>query len=425
MRIRMDYDRRGLEVEVPDLNLLQVLNMRPSRPVEDPSEAVARSLQEPIGSPPLHELARGRDTACVVVSDITRPVPNKVLLPPVLGVLEAAGIPRDKILILIATGLHRPNEGTELADMLGHGLVRRYRVENHAARDADMHEFLGTSPRGIPAHVDRRYLQADLKITTGMLEPHLMAGYSGGRKSVCPGVCAVETVRRWHGPAILDSPRAIQGVLEGNPVHEESLAIARMAGVDFIVNVVLNDARAIIGVFSGDLERAFERGVEFIEGVVVVPMREPADIVLTSCAGYPLDTTWYQSIKGLVGALPAVKEGGTIILAVGLREGVGSEDFQRLLSETGSLEAFMRRLKDPDFFAIDQWQLQEHARVARNAHVMVYSDGLSSDELAAACVEPVPSVEEGIRRALQRRGSDASIAVIPKGPYVIPRVPVQ
>src|SRR5205823_3147217 len=332
MRITLDYGRTGLEVELPEDRIVGPLAIRPAEPLANPDEAVELALQNPIGSQPLAEVARGRKNACILVCDITRPVPNRVLLPPLLRTLEEQGIARRDILILIATGLHRPNEGRELEEMLGPEIVASYRIENHHGKVKEEHDFLGVTPNGVPVWLDARYLRADLKITTGLIEPHLMAGYSGGRKVICPGIAALETVSVWHGPRFLEHPNADCGIVAGNPVHEENTRIAQMAGCDFIVNVCIDGRRRVTWLGAGDMIAAWQRGVEFCENVVKAGVPEPLDVVVTSCAGYPLDTTWYQAVKGLTGALPIVKTGGTIVLAASLSEGLGSPEFQGLLN---------------------------------------------------------------------------------------------
>ncbi|MEX1094520.1 MAG: nickel-dependent lactate racemase [Planctomycetales bacterium] len=420
MRITLDYARGGLDVEIPERNLVGPLEIQAVEPLADPAAALAEKLARPTASPPLAELARGKRTACVLICDITRPVPNELLLDGILRTLEAAGVPRAGILILIATGLHRPNLGDELVELVGERIAGEYRVENHDGRDLAAHTFLGDSPRGVPAWIDSRYVNAELKIATGLIEPHLMAGYSGGRKLICPGIAALETVKVWHGPQFLEHPRADCGLLDGNPVHEENTRIARMAGCDFIVNVTLDRARRITSIVAGDMERAFLEGARFCERVVRAEVAGPCDVVVTSSAGYPLDTTFYQSIKGLTGVLPIVKHGGTIILAAGLTEGIGSPEFCRLFEEHASLDAFMERILGRDYFVLDQWQLEELAKVRRKARVRYVSDGLPAETLEKLFVEPAASVEAAIAEALAEHGPDARIAVVPKGPYVLP-----
>jgi nickel-dependent lactate racemase len=419
MRVHLEYGRTGLEVELPDRNVVGRLQYRPAEPLADPDAAVRRALTQPTGAPPLRELARGRRNACVAICDVTRPVPNRVLLPPILETLEAAGIPRSGILILVATGLHRPNLGDELVEMVGPSVARNYRIENHHGREPGEHTYLGRTRRGLPAWIDSRYVQADLKITAGLIEPHFMAGFSGGRKLICPGLAALETIKVWHGPDFLEHPNARSGCLDGNPVHEENTAIARMAGCDFIVNVVIDAQRGILRVVAGDMEAAFLEGVAFARTTVTATLDAPVDIVVTSSAGYPLDATYYQSIKGMVAALPILKPGGTIILAASLSEGIGSPEFQSLFDAHPTLGGFMERLLDKRCFVMDQWQLEELAKVRRHAKVRVVSDGLPPETLRRLFVEPAASVEAAVADALAEYGPQATIAVIPKGPYVM------
>jgi lactate racemase len=419
MRVHLEYGRTGLDVELPDRNVVGCLQYRPAQPLDNPEAALRRALQQPTGAAPLTELARGRRNACVVISDVTRPVPNRILLPPILETLEAAGIPRSEILILVATGMHRPNLGQELVEMVGPFVAEHYRIENHHGTERDEHTYLGTTPRGVPVWIDARYVQADLKITTGLIEPHFMAGFSGGRKLICPGLAALETVRVWHGPDFLEHPNACNGSLDGNPVHEENTAIGRMAGCDFIVNVVIDAQRQILHVVAGDMEAAFLEGVGFAREPVTAKVAEPVDVVVTTSAGYPLDTTFYQSVKGMVGALSIVKPGGTIILAASLSEGIGSPEFQRIFDENPTLDGFMERLLSKTYFVMDQWQIEELAKVRRQARVKVVSDGLPAETLRRLFVEPAVSVEAAVAEALAQYGPEATIAVIPKGPYVL------
>jgi nickel-dependent lactate racemase len=423
MRITLDYGRTGLEVDLPADRVVGPLHLRPAPPLPDPEAAIAAALRRPVGTPPLAEVARGRRDACVLVCDVTRPVPNRLILPPLLRTLEEQGIARRDVLVLVATGLHRPNEGAELEEMLGPDVVANYRVENHHGKARQEHDYLGTTPSGVPIWLDSRYLRADLKITTGLIEPHLMAGYSGGRKVICPGIAALETVEAWHSPRFLRHPKADCGILEGNPVHEENTRIALLAGCDFIVNVCVDGRRRVTWVGAGDMIRAWEEGVRFVEGVVKAPVPEPLDVVVTSSAGYPLDTTWYQAIKGLTGALPIVKPGGTIVLAASLSEGVGSPEFRQLIADYPDLTRFAGA--DGAAAAackMDEWQLVMQAKVQERCRVKVVSDGLPAETLRRCYVEPAASVERAVAESLAEYGPGARVAVIPKGPYVLPCV---
>ena len=302
-------------------------------------------------------------------------------------------------------------------------VLKNVRVVNHDARNEADHVMLGwTKNRGVPVGLDRRFVEADIKIATGLVEPHFMAGYSGGRKLVAPGLVGTETIKLLHGPGILEHPCAANGILDGNPLHEASLAIARMAGVDFIVNVSMDEERRLTGVFAGELVQAHLAGVACVEDMVKVYLDEPVDIVVTSSAGYPLDTTYYQAVKGIVGVLDILKENGTVIIASGCADGVGSADFERLLRGTTDLDAFIREIHQPGVFTIDQWEVEELIKALKKANVYLFTDGLSTSEITSCLVNPAVSVESGIADALARHGPGAAIAVVPKGPYVMPRL---
>ena len=423
MRVRLDYGKSGLEVDLPDRNVVRTLNYRSAQPLSDPESALGAVLEQPSGTPSLAVLAEGRRDACILVCNITRPVPNQMILTPMLETLERAGIARDQILILVATGLHRPNSGDELVEMVGRRIVERYRIENHFGERQDEHTWLGESPRGVPIWIDSRYVRADLKIATGLIEPHLMAGFSGGRKLICPGIAGIDTIRAWHSPAFLEHPRSDSGILDGNPVHEENTWIGRRAGCDFIVNVVIDAQRRPLKFVAGDMQQAFLEGCQFVRPLVTARVPEPVDIVVTTSAGYPLDTTFYQSVKGMTAALPIVRQGGTVILAASMSEGIGSQPFQSLFQQHESPAAFIERiLGDPEYFVMDQWQLEKMAAVSRRAKIKVVSDGLPSETLNRLFVQACPSVEAAIAECLQEYGPDATIAVIPKGPYVVAEV---
>jgi len=423
VKVALSYGRSGLEVEIPDDRLLKVLRMPPEPAAADAEVAVASALEHPIACPPLAELARGKRTACVAVCDITRPVPNRLLLPPILRAIESAGVPRKGITIVIATGLHRPNEGDELVALVGEEVARDYRVLNHVARDRASHAYLGETPRGTPAWVDRRFVEAELRVVTGFIEPHMMAGFSGGRKVVCPGLAALQTIRTFHGREILDHPLAREGIVDGNPVHEEALAVARMARVDFAVSVALDEARRITGVFAGELDASHRAGVEFVRRHVADTLDETADIVVTTGGGYPLDATFYQAIKGATAAMPAVKGAGTIILVAECSEGIGSAEFCGLLRDYPDPDSFAAVLGGDDFFVIDQWEYQKLLHVLRKAEVVLVSPRLVKD---ADCRLPIPvreRLEDALDAALGRHGPHARVAVIPAGPYVLVQGP--
>ncbi len=419
MIIPLAYGKGTLPVKVSRRNLVKVLSMKEMPRCGDPSALLEIKLLRPTGlDQSLLEMARGRGSACILICDITRPVPNALLLPPILETLHRAGMGPEKILILIATGIHRPNLGDEMVSLVGEYIAARYNVQNHYALDSAVHRCIGSTSRGTEVWLDSRFLDADLKIATGFIEPHLMAGYSGGRKLVIPGIAGIETVKRMHRPGILDHPCAREGVLEGNPFHEEAVEVARMARTDFIVNVALNEHREVAGIFAGDLEAAHLEGAAFVGGMVRDTVPEPADVVVTTGGGHPLDATWYQSIKGLTAAMPVVKEGGTIIIASSCSEGVGSGEFTRMVREYKDLDRFITDVYRPGFFIIDQWQFHEYVRAAKKARIVLVTEGLSGDQKDAMHVQWAPSVEEALSEESARRDTMRTV-VIPKGPYVL------
>ena len=422
MQVEMRYGQGAVVVDIPDKNLSAVLETAQSVPLTDAENAIRHAISQPIASPSLAEVAKRRDSACIVISDITRPVPNQVILPPILETLEQSGIAREKITILIATGIHRPNEGKELEEMVGRSIMETYRIVNHFSQKPETHTYLGETHKGTPIYIDKTYLAADLKIATGLIEPHLMAGYSGGRKAICPGIASIETMKVMHGPELMEHPKSSVGILEGNPFHMEATEIALMAGVDFNLNVAIDKQRQIIGVFAGDLVESHLVGARFVEQMAKVTIPTPVDAVVVSSAGYPLDTTFYQAIKGLLTAVEIVKQGGSILLVAACSEGIGSKPFTDLLFKTDDLSAFVQGLYNPANFVIDQWQLEELAKVARKADIYFYTDGIPFQQLSKLFVFPLKNPQEGIEQFIARYGEDVQIAAIPEGPYILTKI---
>ena len=388
----------------------------------NPQKEIEESLEIPISSQPLKSLVQGKANAIILVSDVTRPVPNGMLLPPVLKTLEQNGISKGNIVILVATGIHRPNFGDELRALLGEFVYKNYNIANHYSKRVKDLVYLGTTGIGTPVYINKLYIDSELKIATGFIEPHMMAGYSGGRKSICPGISGLETVKYVHGPEILEHPECREGVLEGNPFHEEAVNIMKMAELDFIVNVSLNEEREITGIFSGDPVEAHKKGAKFVKEHVSSFVQEPFDVVITTNGGFPLDLNLYQCGKGATGALPIVKNGGTIILAAECSEGLGSPEFVELFREEKDPDAFMDKISNSDFFVVDQWGLEEFIKVIRKVNLTVITEGVSKEDKKKSFLHFTNSVEEALAECFEKYGDDLTIAVIPKGPYVMPRI---
>lgn len=418
--IRLDYDATGLDIAAPRENIAGILKPPPSPRPAPPEKLMAKALASPMGTPPLRKLAQEKRSACVVLPDVTRPLPLQDVLPPVLEQIEQAGIAPEKILLLVATGLHRPTTDEELRAMVGAEIMGRYQIANHVASDASAHANLGKTSTGAPMCVDKRYCHAELKVVLGLVEPHFMAGFSGGRKLICPGIAAEETIRIFHGPELIGHGKSRNLQLEGNLVHETSRQVALKAGVDFSVNVVIDSERRLSGVFAGELDEAFLAATRATSELATMPVTERADIVIVSGGGYPLDATWYQTIKGIVAAAAAVKKGGTIISVAGMREGTGSAHFTALWERTEDLETFLNDIAAPGYYCADQWQLQELALAARDVQLMVFSHRLPASFLRKTFLKPLSCVEEGIEAALAAHGAKARMLVMPHGPYVLP-----
>lgn len=310
MQQRLAFGKTGLPIELPDGFSYHILERRSVRPVADALREIERALDAPIGTPPLRELARGRRSAAIAVCDITRPAPNSQILPSLLRRLEEGGIARENIAIVIATGLHRPATPEEIREIVGAETASLYSVINHRAKQAEEQRFLGNTATGTSVYIDERFVSADLRITLGLIEPHLMLGYSGGRKMVAPGLAGQDTIKTLHSPRFMRDPRAVEGSIEDNPLHRELLEISRMARQDFIVDVALASDRSIAGVFAGSPVEAHRSGVEFVSTAMLETLDQPVDAVITSSAGYPLDLTFYQAVKGVTAASHIVKPGG-------------------------------------------------------------------------------------------------------------------
>lgn len=421
--VTLKYGRDGLQVDLPDTpGFAGVLEPRHQPAVQDPEKAVRDSLDQPIASRPLVEVARGRTDAVIVVSDNTRPVPNTLLLPPILASLEAAGIPPDAITILIATGIHRPNEGAELDALIGAETVRRYRVANHySRRDEDM-VHAGEISGGTPVYVNRLYAEADLKILTGFIEPHMWAGYSGGRKSILPGISSVKTLKFMHGPEMVADPNATYGKLEGNPFHEAGLQIMERVGADFIVNVTLNTEKQVTGVYSGDPVVAHTTGAAALDPYSTTELDAPLDFAVTTNSGAPLDVNLYQTSKGIAGVAQVVKQGGEIVVASRCPEGLGGEEFTAALEEFTTPQEWIRRALAHEFFYNDQWCAQEIFKWMSDHPVYLYSEGIPAEQKSRYGMHPVEDLRKTVEGLLEKHGKDARWAVVPDGPLLVLRV---
>lgn len=423
MQVELNYGRRTLPVELPDELEVTVVRKPPMPVLPDPAAAIRKALDEAIGSASLGQLARQARNATIAICDITRPVPNHLFLRPLIEILLEAGIPAVAIRVLVATGLHRPNLGAEKEELVGDPWVlRNVRVENHyATRDED-HVLLGTtSTRGTVVRLDKRFVEADLKIATGLVEPHFMAGYSGGRKVIAPGLAHAETITTFHSARFMADPHAVNCNFEGNPLHEEQLEIVRMLGGALALNTVVDEARRLSFINFGEILASHAEAVAFVRNYAEVPVKRRFKTVVASAAGYPLDRTYYQTVKGMVGPMDILEPGGRLIIASECSEGLGSAEFveaQRRMIRLGSGE-FLRSILQKSHADIDEWQTQMQLKPMAVGKLQLYSTGLSSAQHALTGVESIESIRSAVLESIAASG-DPAVAVVPEGPYVVP-----
>jgi len=430
VNIKFLYGRDEIALVVPDDSI--VYKSKFPEPEKSDSELVTDSVRKPVGSKPLAELLKGRKgKVAVVVSDITRPIPYSRFLLELLHEIESANIAKENIVIIIATGMHRPSTKQERLEMFGKDVVRNYRIIDHRAENEfGLVELPGKSWSGSKVKINKVFAEADFKIVTGLVEPHFMAGFSGGRKAVCPGLVSLETVKKFHGYEFLSSPLACNGNLKGNPCHLESISIAKLAGVDFSVNVVLNNERQLVKAFSGGLEEAHAAACKFVSGCSCQKVEVEADIAVTSCGGYPLDATFYQCVKGMVSCTPAVKKNGIIISFGSCVEGIGSPEYQATMEKySGRWQDFPREICAPGHFIKDQWQLQMQCRTLEKigeTGLHFVTNGIDSKSLSKLSVNGSSTKKNEIEKTVRKifescLKNGMKVAVFPEGPYCAPR----
>jgi nickel-dependent lactate racemase len=419
------YGRSVLTVPFPAEASLTVVGKPDFPEVGSAVEVLENALNNPVGCASLDALCDGCQSACILICDITRPVPNHVFLQPMIRTMMANGIAAENITVLVATGLHRPNEGDELAELVGDPWVlETVIVVNHFALLDDDHVDLGfTSVRKTPVKLDKRFVDADLRIATGLVEPHFMAGYSGGRKVIAPGVAHHETIRTFHSARFMEDPAATQCNLDHNPLHEEQLEIVKMLGDVYALNTVIDENRNLVHATFGEVIASHLAAVDFVQGFTQIPVGRRFHTVVTSSAGYPLDQTYYQTVKGMVTPLDILEPGGTLIIVSECAEGIGSDHYRAAQEKLVSLgpDAFLDTLLAKQFADVDEWQTEMQLKPMRSGSVYLYSTGLSDQDHLVTGVGRIDDVSKAVLLSIQLH-EDASVAVIPEGPYVVPIV---
>lgn len=423
MRIRMHYGKSGLPLDLPDEWDITVIRKRPMPILNDPVTTLQQSFEHPVGTAPLAELARNGRTACILICDITRPVPNGVILPELIRQLASGGIKPTDIRILVATGLHRPNEGRELFEVVGsEWIMQNIRIENHFARRHEDHADLGKTQKGTPVKLDRRFVEADLRIVIGLVEPHFMAGYSGGRKVITPGIAHRDTITAIHAARMLEQKGVENCIIDENPLHQELAEITSMVGKCYAVNVVIDEERRISFINFGDIQESHSEAVSFVRPFAEVQVPHKFRTVITSAAGYPLDKNYYQTVKGMVAAIDILEQGGSLFIVSECSEGIGSPEYaacQMRLIDMGH-SAFMEEIMPKAQADIDEWETEMQIKVAKVGNIHLYSTCMCDADKRLTGAIPVNSLVDEVRRSMDAFG-DKRVAVIPEGPYVIPR----
>lgn len=415
-KVRLAYGHTGLEISCPPAAEVILPTYTPG--VQNEVEQIRSALRDPYFAKPLREQARPGDRVVIAHSDRTRATPNARLLPPILQELEIAGVSQNHITILNALGTHRQHSEHETRALLGDWIVDHYCCLQHDAYDNENLVSIGKTKWGHPVRLNRRLLEADLKILTGFIEPHLFAGFSGGPKCILPGLAGAESVITNHSVAMIGHPQATWGITYGNPLWEEMLDVALRVQPLFLVNVTLNIHRQITGIFAGDLAEAHKAGCDFVRSLSMVKTYAPFDLVITTNSGYPLDQNLYQCAKGMRAAEPVTRRGGAVLLVAACQDGIphGSH-YERLLKQAGSLDGIDKMLANPSFKAQDQWMLQIQAAMQKKVNIYIFSDGLTENQIREALFFPVIDLENSINQLIQQYGT--RVCILPEGPQVI------
>jgi nickel-dependent lactate racemase len=418
VKVHLAYGRDGLTVELPDKNVT-VVEPQYVPGLPDEAAALRAALRQPTGSPPLVEVLKAHETVAISFCDITRPMPNDRVLPVLLQEVERV-VPRAHITLVNGTGTHRGNTDAELRRMLGDAIVDRYRIVTNDARDPATLVKVGTTTSGNDVWLNRAFVEADVRLLTGFIEPHFFAGFSGGPKMVMPAVAGVETVLRNHGARNIGDPRATWGVTDGNPIWEEIREAALMVAPRFSVNVTLNKAHEITAVFAGDMLESHREGCAYAKRTAMRAVEKPFDVVLTTNSGYPLDLNVYQAIKGVSAGARIVKDGGAVVAAAECWDGIPDHgDYKDLLFAARDPEELLARINAPGFQVPDQWEAQIQAMIQRRCAVYLHST-LPDDVVRRTLLTPCADVEATIAHLLAEYGPDSTLCVLPQGPQTIP-----
>lgn len=417
-QVILAYGKDNLSIQVPDKAV--IIEPRHLPGLADEKSAVMTALREPIGTPPLKEMVKKTDTVAIVIADITRPTPSEKLVPWLIE--ELSHVPKENFVVINGLGSHRPNTREELIQMLGQEVVDTIKVINHEAFDDNELVHVGRNSYGSDVYMNKTYVEADFRIVTGFIEPHFFAGFSGGPKGINPGIVGIKTVQDFHNAEMIGNPNSTWGVIEGNSVQDAATQNCLMAKPEFMLNVTLNGEKEITNVFAGDVIEAHRIGCDFVKKHAMFAVDEPFDIVITTNSGYPLDQNLYQTVKGMSAGAQVVKKGGSIISVSECCDGLPSHgNFGAILHMRNTPQEMLDMINEPGFSMFDQWEAQKLAMIQLQADCYLYSL-LDKSTVKECMINPVENVEETLAQLMDKYGPNASIAILPLGPLVIPYV---
>jgi lactate racemase len=418
--VTLAYGRTGLPVELPDS--AEVITPVPTPAAADVRAELRRALREPVSGAPLRDRVRPGQTVAISACDGTRAQPRELMIPVLLEELDGI-VDLDDVVLLVATGTHRANTDAELRAMFGDEVVDSVRIVNHDSRAGDTHRWVGTFGDGVPVWLNEEWVDADVRLTTGFVEPHFFAGFSGGPKMVAPGLAALETVLVLHDARRIGDPRATWGVVEGNPVHDDVRAIAAATGVTYSFDVILNTEQQVVAAFGGDVLEMHAAAVERARAVAMAPVDAPFDVVVTTGSGFPLDQNLYQSVKGMSAAFQVVRPGGLIVCAAECADGFPDHgSYREVLTSAASPEELLDVIAAREVTVPDQWQVQIQARIQAGSRVVMHTSALSDTELADAHLTQTGDIAGTVAEEVAALGDGARVCVLPEGPQTIPYV---
>jgi len=420
--VKIDYGKEGLEISINPSWNVTVFHPNAQKAFENPVKEIRKAIKNPTKGKPLQKIIENKkkvNKVCVVVSDATRPVPSHIILDGLIRELNDYGILDNQILILIATGLHRPSRSDEIERIIGKNLISRLEVKNHVATDTNSLQYFGNTEDNIPIYINKHYCTSDVKITTGYVEPHFFFGFAGGRKSIIPGIAGKETIQANHSAKNIASAHSRFGIYKENVLHKNSMEICDIVGVDFMINVCINEYHEIVQVAAGDFEKVHETLVDYQYKHIFAEIQESYDVVICGNGGYPLDLNLYQAVKSMALGELAVKKDGTIISVNECIDGIGEDKFRELLFSGKSPKEIYNLILSGEILVSDQWEIQILARVLMKAEIIIVSR-LKEHEIGNIGLKYAINVEEALNVSIKKHGANTRILILPNGPQILP-----